>query len=347
MSERIFPVDLQRWNMGGAPRCEKMGLKKGPWTPEEDQILVNYILKNGHGNWRAVPQLAGLPRCSKSCRLRWMNYLRPDIKRGSFTEEEGRTIIQLHGILGSRWSMIASNLPGRTDNEIKNFWNSRLKKRLLKMGLDPSTHKPIEESNPNSPHEYEAWAVRRHKAQWENARLEAEARLSRESLIMSYHTNGSTVETTTMPNNNPPADYFLKMWNSEAGKAFRKENHYPNGGGDDPLLSSVLSSLHPDDNDNDVEKDNTFQQCNSASFEWIGDCNVETPKVGNMTKDKAIEELGFLELPLDFLDTDDSNANIESELRKGFQQQVTSPLPELLQKDYWSNMSLIAHAPAF
>ncbi|KAI3469772.1 hypothetical protein Pfo_026435 [Paulownia fortunei] len=113
-----------------APCCEKMGLKKGPWSPEEDQILVSYIQQHGHGNWRALPKQAGLLRCGKSCRLRWTNYLRPDIKRGNFSKEEEETIINLHEMLGNRWSAIAARLPGRTDNEIKNVWHTHLKKKL-------------------------------------------------------------------------------------------------------------------------------------------------------------------------------------------------------------------------
>ncbi|KAF5180390.1 Myb transcription factor [Thalictrum thalictroides] len=128
--------------MGRAPCCDKNGLKKGPWTPDEDQKLMDYIQKNGHGSWRTLPKNAGLQRCGKSCRLRWTNYLRPDIKRGRFSFEEEETIIQLHSVLGNKWSAIAARLPGRTDNEIKNYWNTHIRKRLLRMGIDPVTHSP-------------------------------------------------------------------------------------------------------------------------------------------------------------------------------------------------------------
>ncbi|KAI3462076.1 hypothetical protein Pfo_018739 [Paulownia fortunei] len=128
------------------------GLKKGPWTPEEDDKLINYIQKHGHGSWRALPRLAGLNRCGKSCRLRWTNYLRPDIKRGKFSQEEEQTILNLHSILGNKWSAIATHLPGRTDNEIKNFWNTHLKKKLIQMGFDPMTHRPRTDIFSSLPH---------------------------------------------------------------------------------------------------------------------------------------------------------------------------------------------------
>ncbi|XP_029116836.1 transcription factor MYB17-like [Elaeis guineensis] len=226
--------------MGRAPCCDKQGLKKGPWTPEEDKILVDYIQTNGHGSWRSLPKLAGLLRCGKSCRLRWTNYLRPDIKRGPFTPEEQKSIIQLHGIVGNKWSTIAAQLPGRTDNEIKNYWNTHLKKRLLRMGINPDTYAPA--ASPSSPgatgggggggasSSSSAFPATRHMAQWESARLEAEARLSRESFLFSSASTSAAAAAaggggsihSDSPHLKPEPDFFLRIWNSEVGDAFRK-----------------------------------------------------------------------------------------------------------------------------
>ncbi|CAN4106709.1 unnamed protein product [Withania somnifera] len=138
--------------MGRQPCCDKNEVKKGPWSIEEDKKLTNFILNNGQCCWRSLPKLAGLLRCGKSCRLRWINYLRPDLKRGLLSEYEEKMVIDLHAQLGNRWSKIASHLPGRTDNEIKNHWNTHIKKKLKKMGIDPVTHDSITIDNPtNSP----------------------------------------------------------------------------------------------------------------------------------------------------------------------------------------------------
>ncbi|XP_060173668.1 transcription factor MYB8-like [Lycium barbarum] len=127
--------------MGRAPCCSKVGMRKGAWTTEEDMLLTNYIHLNGEGNWRSLPMNAGLLRCGKSCRLRWVNYLRPGIKRGNFSPEEDDLIIRLHSILGARWSQIAGRLPGRTDNEIKNHWHTNLLKKLKAAGIEPKPKK--------------------------------------------------------------------------------------------------------------------------------------------------------------------------------------------------------------
>lgn len=129
--------------MGRSPCCEKEHTNKGAWTKEEDERLINYIKVHGEGCWRSLPKAAGLLRCGKSCRLRWINYLRPDLKRGNFTEEEDELIINLHSLLGNKWSLIAARLPGRTDNEIKNYWNTHIKRKLYSRGIDPQTHRPL------------------------------------------------------------------------------------------------------------------------------------------------------------------------------------------------------------
>ncbi|XP_023754863.1 transcription repressor MYB5 [Lactuca sativa] len=127
----------------------EIGMKKGPWTPEEDEILSSYIKREGGGRWRTLPKKAGLRRCGKSCRLRWMNYLRPSVKRGGISPEEEDLILRLHCLLGNRWALIAGRIPGRTDNEIKNYWNTNLSKKLISQGIDPRTHKPLSSSSSN------------------------------------------------------------------------------------------------------------------------------------------------------------------------------------------------------
>ncbi|KAL8210555.1 hypothetical protein R6Q57_004992 [Mikania cordata] len=102
--------------MGRAPCCDKANVKKGPWSLEEDGMLEAHIQTHGiGGNWITLPQRAGLRRCGKSCRLRWLNYLRPDIKHGKFSDDEDEVICTLFASIGSRWSMMAAQLPGRTD----------------------------------------------------------------------------------------------------------------------------------------------------------------------------------------------------------------------------------------
>ncbi|TKY62123.1 Transcription factor RAX3 [Spatholobus suberectus] len=124
--------------MGRAPCCDKANVKKGPWSPEEDAKLKEYIEQHGTGgNWIALPQKVGLKRCGKSCRLRWLNYLRPNIKHGQFSDAEDKIICSLFASIGSRWSIIASQLPGRTDNDIKNYWNTKLKKKMMAMNPSP------------------------------------------------------------------------------------------------------------------------------------------------------------------------------------------------------------------
>ncbi|KAF8042682.1 hypothetical protein BT93_A1115 [Corymbia citriodora subsp. variegata] len=136
--------------MGRAPCCDKANVKKGPWSPEEDAKLKEFIDKHGTGgNWIALPQKAGLRRCGKSCRLRWLNYLRPNIKHGEFSDEEDRIICTLYATIGSRWSIIAAQLPGRTDNDIKNYWNTKLKKKLT--GLPHPHHPSLQQRTQQNP----------------------------------------------------------------------------------------------------------------------------------------------------------------------------------------------------
>ncbi|KAK1291618.1 hypothetical protein QJS10_CPB17g00963 [Acorus calamus] len=115
---------------------EMMDLRRGPWTVDEDLVLVNYIAVHGEGRWNSLARCAGLKRTGKSCRLRWLNYLRPDVRRGNITPEEQLLILELHSRWGNRWSKIAQQLPGRTDNEIKNYWRTRVQKHAKQLQCD-------------------------------------------------------------------------------------------------------------------------------------------------------------------------------------------------------------------
>ncbi|KAG2320817.1 hypothetical protein Bca52824_014030 [Brassica carinata] len=117
--------------------------RKGPWTLEEDTLLTNYIARNGEGRWNLLAKSSGLKRKGKSCRLRWLNYLKPDIKRG-ISPQEQLLILELHCKWGNRWSKIAQYLPGRTDNEIKNYWRTRVQKQARQLNIDSSSHQFLE-----------------------------------------------------------------------------------------------------------------------------------------------------------------------------------------------------------
>ncbi|KAF5479994.1 hypothetical protein F2P56_000772 [Juglans regia] len=113
-----------------------LGVRKGAWTGEEDILLRQCIEKHGEGKWHQVPLRAGLNRCRKSCRLRWLNYLKPNIKRGDFAVDEVDLMIRLHKLLGNRWSLIAGRLPGRTPNDVKNYWNTHQRKKSISPIVD-------------------------------------------------------------------------------------------------------------------------------------------------------------------------------------------------------------------
>ncbi|XP_047964165.1 myb-related protein 306-like [Salvia hispanica] len=209
--------------MGRPPCCDKIGVKKGPWTPEEDIVLVSYIQQHGPGNWRAVPTNTGLLRCSKSCRLRWTNYLRPGIRRGNFTEQEEKMIIHLQALLGNRWAAIASYLPERTDNDIKNYWNTHLKKKLGKIegGKGDSSESK--------------WIS---KGQWER-RLQTDIHTAKQALCEALSIDkpavelnkiiptqrGSEAQTTTYASSTENIARLLKKWMNKPSEAVSSDSN--------------------------------------------------------------------------------------------------------------------------
>ncbi|EOA27678.1 hypothetical protein CARUB_v10023831mg [Capsella rubella] len=132
--------DYERNSNSPTHHEEDSDVRKGPWTEEEDAILVNFVSIHGDARWNHIARSSGLKRTGKSCRLRWLNYLRPDVRRGNITLEEQFMILKLHSLWGNRWSKIAQYLPGRTDNEIKNYWRTRVQKQAKHLRCDVNSN---------------------------------------------------------------------------------------------------------------------------------------------------------------------------------------------------------------
>ncbi|CBI16189.3 unnamed protein product, partial [Vitis vinifera] len=133
-------------------------IRKGPWTEKEDFQLVCFVGLFGDRRWDFIAKVSGLNRTGKSCRLRWVNYLHPGLKRGKMTPHEERLVLELHSQWGNRWSRIARKLPGRTDNEIKNYWRTHMRKKAQerKRAISPSS--PSSNCSSSAPHNPKALA---------------------------------------------------------------------------------------------------------------------------------------------------------------------------------------------
>nr|GMD04043.1 myb-related protein 330-like [Ipomoea batatas] len=267
--------------------CSKQRVKRGLWSPEEDEKLIKHITTFGHGCWSTVPKLAGLQRCGKSCRLRWINYLRPDLRRGSFSEQEERTIIDVHRIIGNRWAQIAKHLPGRTDNEVKNFWNSCIKKKLIAQGLDPNTHNLISPSQAKTT-KHNNSHTRHQKSSPSAFTIETCSSSHKDVVPMEIK---ATLAAAFPPNTTPPNDKLLYHKNTITLSHERNNN---------PVMDyASCSSMEITSNHNNLSSSSSsnlsgFGILNSDNCMWGGTTNLELLFGGSRQEeeDHIQEEMG-------------------------------------------------------
>ncbi|KAK4417665.1 Myb-related protein [Sesamum alatum] len=259
--------------MGRPPCCDKVGVKKGPWTPEEDIMLVSYVQEHGPGNWRAVPATTGLRRCSKSCRLRWTNYLRPGIKRGSFTDHEEKMIIQLQALLGNKWAAIASYLPERTDNDIKNYWNTHLMKKLKKLenGSTTDHHKS------GSDHGFSSTSHSISRGQWER-RLQADINTAKQAL----HDAVSFENKSHLPELLPPSNGCCAFSNTNPDQAFSYASSTEN-------IARLLKEWVKNTPKHEESKCSSTQDSSNKSMNMDSSCSEETHRAPSTESKTGID----------------------------------------------------------
>ncbi|OVA02292.1 SANT/Myb domain [Macleaya cordata] len=186
------------------------GWRKGPWTAEEDKLLIEYVSLHGEGRWNSVARFAGLKRNGKSCRLRWVNYLRPDLKRGRITPHEENIILELHARWGNRWSTIARSLPGRTDNEIKNYWRTHFKKK----GQNSSEHSEKSKNRLLRRQQFQ-YQQQQQQQQLQQQQQQNQVDMKKIMSLLDENDNRSVSSCLAMyPNNNYDEQYVISsMWN--------------------------------------------------------------------------------------------------------------------------------------
>ncbi|KAF8380544.1 hypothetical protein HHK36_028031 [Tetracentron sinense] len=171
-------------------------MRKGPWMTEEDEILMDYVKKYGPRDWSSIRFKGLLPRTGKSCRLRWVNKLKPDLKTGcKFSAEEERVVIDLQARFGNKWARIATYLVGRTDNDVKNFWSTR-QKRLARILQTPSPPKS-QRNNGKAPVFHQLPALEAPK--FSSIPMEEESSSAGHSCPSSYMGNSEVIKMVPLP----------------------------------------------------------------------------------------------------------------------------------------------------